>query len=250
MDLGQWQRVDIPVIAGQDDLSLLRIAQPTLPATLDQHLQSVEVGAQELVEMGFRADIVPVWGPLFYTWCDETDQDPTEADALQRFVEREAIVDIRYSAYQGGPLEPIVELEQARSRGIAAVLANQVYPTEQTVADVWGRATALLRDLYANARMGTQLDVLCPSVGIEPIHWHLDGSTCRTAAASVDHVLVALLEALGSSGTAIVVDDGLPIHEVRVWSLGCGEVIPLPATEARTICQPEPGAQLLDAWGV
>jgi hypothetical protein len=250
MDHPSWQQVDVPVIAGEHDLALLRIAQPALPESLEAHLRSIELGGQELAELGFQVNLVPVWGPLFYAWCDEVDQDPTDGDAIQRFIERPALVDVRYSGYQEGPIAPVVELEVARSRAIAAVLAGEPEPNELAVAQVWTRATQLLRELYTNARTGTQLDILCPSTGANPVHWHLDGTTCRTAVLTVDHVLVALLEGLGSSGTVIVVDDGLPIHEVRVWCLGSGEVIPLAAAEARTICEPEPGAQLLDAWGL
>jgi len=249
MDQPSWQRVSIPVIAGERDLAVLRTVQRALPETLGEHLASIALGSQELVDAGFQVDLVPVWGPLFFAWCDETDQDPTAGDALEQFVSREALIDVRYG-YQHEPLEAIVELESARSRAIESVLASGPHGTEQTVANLSARATQLLRDLYANARTGTQVDVLCPSAAAKPVHWHLDGTTCRTAAQTVDHVLVALLDGLGGSGNVIVVDDNLPIHEVRVWSLDFGQVLPLLADEARTICQPEPGVHLLDAWGV
>jgi hypothetical protein len=250
MEQPSWQHVTIPVVAGEQDLALLRIAQPALPASLAEHLRSVEIGGEELAEAGFQVDLVPVWASLFYAWADETGHDPTTGDALEHFASRTALIDVRYAGYQLGPVDSLVELESARSRAIAAVLASSTDATEYAVSRVWARAAQFLRELYTNARSGTQLDIIAPSCGDQPIHWHLDGTTCRTAVATVDHVLVALLECLGGSGTAIVVDDGLPVHEVRVWSLGHGTVTPLPAAEARTICQPEPGSQLLDAWGI
>jgi hypothetical protein len=250
MEPSAWQRATVPLIPSAQDLALLRMAQAALPDSIDAHLRSVERGGQDLALAGFEVDLVPIWGPLFYVWCDEEGQDPTAADALERFVGRDALLDVRYSGYQEGPLDAIAELEQARSRAISAVLAGGPEITEAAVAHVWMRATELLRNLYGNARHGSQLDVLCQSRGDEPVHWHLDGTTCRTAADTVDDVLIAMLEAMGSSGHVIVVDDDLPVHEVRVWSLGDHDVIPLPAAEARTICRPEPGSLLVDAWGV
>jgi hypothetical protein len=245
-----WQQATIPLVPSAQDLALLRIAQPALPERHDQHLRSVEIGGQDLAEAGFQVDLVPVWGPLFYVWCDEVGQDPSAADALERFVNRDALLDVRYPDYEIGPVDAIAELEADRSRAISAVLSGGPDVTEAAVARVWTRATELLRNLYANARSGTQLDVLCQSTGDEPVHWHLDGTTCTSAAGTVDQVLIAILEAMGSCGHVILVDDGLPVHEVRVWSLGECEVIPLAALEARTICRPEPGSQLLDAFSI
>jgi hypothetical protein len=242
-------RVVVPFVAGQADLELLQTVSAFAAPSIEDHVAAVESGGQALAEAGIRVDLVPVWAPLFLVWCDEQGVNPAAADAFQHWSERQGLVSVAYTHYEFGPVTPLIELEEVRSWAVRSILADRSRHSERGVASVWAAASAFLEIVGNRAVAGSELDVAVPT-WTTPAHWHLDGSCCDDSSPTLDHVHAALMEGLAIDGAAVLIEPaGFRSSQVRVWELSPSGIRPLSADEARTRCEPKPGARLVDAWG-
>lgn len=243
------ERIVVPFVAGEADLELLRAVSAFVAPTFDDHIAAIEAGGQALAEVGVRVDLVPLWAPLFLVWCAEAGLDPAAADAFERWAQRHGPVFVTYTHYECGPIGPLVELEQVRSRALRSILADRASHSEQAVASVWAVAAAFLDMITRRAAPGSELDVSTPAWD-RAAHWHIDGSCCSESSPTLDHVHSALMESLAFAGDLVLVEPGKnECTSVRVWDLGPAGIRPLTAEEAGYRCQPQPGAVLDDAWG-
>jgi len=241
-------QVIVPFVAGQADLDLLQTVSAFVSPTLGDHMAAIETGGQELAEAGARVDLVPVWAPLFLVWCDEKGVDRGAADVFERWANRQGLVGVSYTHYEGGPIAPLIELEEVRSWALRSVLADATRHSERGIASVWAAASAFLEIVGRRASAGSELDVSVPT-WTDPAHWHLDGSCCEQSSPALDHVHAALMEGLAIDGAAVLVEPaGSWSSLVRVWDLSPTGIRPLSAAEAAHRCHPQPGAVLIDAW--
>jgi hypothetical protein len=241
-------RVAVPFVAGLADLDLLRSVSAFVAPTLADHIAAIENGGQALAAAGLRVDLVPVWAPLFLVWCAEKGIDPGAADAFEHWAHRQGLVSVVYTHYEVGPIAPLIELEEVRSWALRSILTDVARHSERGVASVWAAASAFLEIVEQRAATEAEIDVSVPTWS-ETAHWHLDGSCCEQSSPTRDHVHAALMEGLAIDGSAVLIEpfEGSP-SLIRVWDLSPTGARPLSAGEAASRCEPEPGAQLVDAW--